>query len=338
MLWALISRSEDNTMPQFMLRYDLRHPDFSSAGSADMYRAAIEQCAWGEQNGFMAAHLSEHHGSSDGYCPAPLLLASAVAARTETMMLYIAALIAPLHDPVRLAEQLAVLDIISAGRVLPIISAGYRSEEFEAVGKTLGDRRDYMEMIGPFLQQAWLGEPFEFEGREISVTPRPHSEPRPPILMGGSSRAAARRAARDGDYFIPSGPEIFEMYREELAKLGKPDPGPMPPSATAVVFVAEDPDACWEQIGPHLQHETNMYAAWSEQAGTHSPYRHCETLADLRESPSYAVYSPAEMVDYARSLGEADSILFHPLCGGIHPDLAWQSLNLFAEKVLPELR
>ena len=206
-----------------------------------MYRTAIEQCAWGEGHGFSAVHLSEHHGAPDGYCPAPLLLASAVAARTETLMIYITALIAPLHNPVRLAEQVAVLDIISGGRVLPVLGAGYREEEFAAIGKTLDSRRDYMEMIGPFLERAWSGEPFEFEGREITVTPRPHSRPRPPLLMGGSSRAAARRAARNADFFAPSGPEIFEMYREELAKLGKPDPGPMPASSTETVFVAEDP-------------------------------------------------------------------------------------------------
>ena len=324
-------------MPQFHLRYDLRQPEFCQAASADMYNAAIEQCAWGEQHGFSACHLSEHHASPDGYCPTPLLLASAVAARTEAMMIYIAALIAPLHDPVRLAEQLAVIDTISRGRILPIISAGYRVEEFEAIGKSLSDRKDYMEMIGPFLNKAWSGQPFEHEGREITITPRPHSQPRPPILMGGSSRAAARRAARDADFFIPSGPEIFEMYREELAKLDKPDPGPMPPSSTAVVFLAEDPDEYFEQIGPHLQHETNMYADWSEKAGTHSPYRRCETLADVRESPSYHVFTPEQMVEHCAEVGDTASVLFHPLCGGIHPDLAWQSLKLFADKVVPEL-
>jgi alkanesulfonate monooxygenase SsuD/methylene tetrahydromethanopterin reductase-like flavin-dependent oxidoreductase (luciferase family) len=324
-------------MPQFMLRYDLRQPAFCSASSADMYQAAIDQCAWGEKNGFSAAHLSEHHSSSDGYCPAPLLLASAVAARTETLMLYIAALIAPLHDPVRLAEQLAVLDTISKGRVLPIISAGYRAEEFAAVGKSLADRKDYMDMIGPFLQQAWSGEPFEHEGQTITVTPKPHSQPRPPILMGGSSRAAARRAARDGDFFIPSGPEIFEMYRQELAELNKPDPGPMPASATAVVFVAEDPDAYWEQIAPHLQHESNMYADWAEQAGIHSPYQRCETLLEVRSSASYEVFTPAQMANSLNAMDKDTPVLFHPLCGGIHPDLGWQNLRLFAEQVLPEL-
>ncbi|MEP5765424.1 MAG: LLM class flavin-dependent oxidoreductase [Halieaceae bacterium] len=324
-------------MPQFMLRYDLRRPEFSSASSAELYQAAIDQCAWGEQNGFSAVHLSEHHGVSDGYCPAPLLLASAIAARTESLMLYIAALIAPLHEPVRLAEQLAVLDIISRGRVLPIISAGYREEEFEAIGKTLAGRKDYMDKIGPFLQQAWQGQEFAFQGHSLTVTPRPHSQPRPPILMGGSSRAAARRAARDGDFFVPSGPEIFEMYREELALLGKPDPGPMPASATAVMFVAEDPDAYWEQIAAHLMHETNSYADWAEQAAVYSPYRRCDNLAELRASPSYQVCTPAELIDQLSDATADDAVLFHPLCGGIHPDLAWSSLRLFADQVLPEL-
>ena len=324
-------------MAQFMLRYDLRQPDFCTASSAELYRAAIDQCAWAEQNGFVAAHLSEHHGASDSYCPAPLLLASAVAARTQTLMLYIAALIAPLHDPVRLAEQLAVLDIISQGRVLPIISAGYRGEEFEAIGKTLADRRDYMDMIGPFLNRAWLGETFTDNGRTITVTPRPHSQPRPPLLMGGSSRAAARRAAGDADYFVPSGPEIFEFYREELAKLGKPDPGPMPASSNAVFFVAQEPDAYWEAIAPHLQHETNTYAAWAEQAGVFSPYRHFEDTNDMRANGSYRVCTPQQLLEVAAEMDAGAPILFHPLCGGIHPDLAWQSLHLCAERVLPEL-
>ncbi len=324
-------------MPQFMLRYDLRQPDFCTASSAQLYRAAIEQCAWGEKNGFVAAHFSEHHGASDNYCPAPLLLASAVAARTETLMLYIAALIAPLHDPVRLAEQLAVLDIISQGRVLPIISAGYRAEEFAAIGKTLTDRRDYMDMIGPFLNKAWTGMPFTDGDREIRVTPRPHSQPRPPLLMGGSSRAAARRAARDADYFIPSGPEIFEYYREELAKLGKPDPGPMSASSNTVFFVAADPDAYWQAIAPHLLHETNTYAAWAAQSGVFSPYQHYDDDAALRASGAYQVCTPAQLTAIARQMEATVPILFHPLCGGIHPDLAWQSLYLFAEQVVPEL-
>jgi alkanesulfonate monooxygenase SsuD/methylene tetrahydromethanopterin reductase-like flavin-dependent oxidoreductase (luciferase family) len=321
-----------------MLRFDMRQPDFCSASRADMYRAAIDICAWGEQNGFRSVHLSEHHGSEDGYCPSPMVLASAIAARTSELRLFISALIAPLHDPVRLAEDLAVLDIISCGRVIPVLSGGYREEEFNAVGKTLKVRKEYMDAIGPFLQRAWRGESFTHGERDVTVTPRPHSEPRPMILMGGSSKPAARRAAEHADFFIPSGPEIFEYYREELKKLGKPDPGPMPAAPSTVTFVSEEPDAYWEKIAPHILHETNIYARWAEKARVFSPYKHYENSDDLRASGAYRVYTPAALVEEARAMVREQPIQFHPLCGGIHPDLAWQSVRLFADQVLPTLR
>lgn len=325
-------------MPQPVLRYDMRQPAFSTTDRAEMYRTAIEQCAWGEQNGLPAVHLSEHHGSDDGYCPSPLVFASAIASRTEQLMIYISALVAPLHDPVQLAEDLTVLDLISRGRVLPIISAGYREEEFAAVGKTLKDRKAYMDAIGPFLEKAFSGETFEHEGRTITITPRPHSQPRPPILMGGSSRAAARRAAAHADFFIPSGPEIFEMYREELAKVGKPDPGPMPDAPSTLTFVSEDPEAYWHKIAPHVQHETNCYAAWAGKAGVHTPYKHYDDLEALRDSGAYRVYTPDQLIAAVRDMPASQPIMFHPLCGGIAPELAWESLHLWADKVLPTLR
>jgi len=324
-------------MPQLMLRFDMRQPDISQVSRADMYQAAIEMCAWGDINGIPSVHLSEHHGSEDGYCPSPLVFASAIAARTSKLQMYISALIAPLHDPVQLVEDLTVLDIISRGRVIPVISGGYREEEFHAVGKELSIRKQYMDDIGPFLKQAWSGETFEFHGRTITITPEPYSQPRPMILMGGSSRPAARRAARDADFFIPSGPEIFEYYREELARQGKPDPGPMPEAPSTVTFVANDPDAYWASIAPHVLHETNMYAKWAEKAGVFSPYRHFDDTDALRDSGAYRVYRPQELLEEARDMPAGQPIMFHPLCGGIHPDLAWSSLKLFMDEVMPTL-
>jgi len=325
-------------MANIMLRFDMRQPEISESCRADMYQAAIEMCAWGDGNGFSSVHLSEHHGTDDGYCPSPLVFASAIASRTTDMGLFISALIAPLHDPVRLAEDLTVLDIISRGRVIAIISGGYREEEFLAVGKDLSIRKQYMDDIGPFLKKAWSGEPFEYEGRSITITPRPFSQPRPMMMMGGSSKPAARRAARDADYFIPTGPEIFEYYRDELKKLGKPDPGPMPITPSTVTFVAEDPDQYWQQIAPHVLHETNSYAAWAAKAQVVNPYQHYDHADDLRASGAYQVYSPLELIDAAGNMPMDQPILFHPLCGGIAPDAGWQSLHVFMEKVMPALR
>lgn len=325
-------------MADVMLRFDMRLPEFAKSSQAEMYQAAIDMCAWGDQHSIGSVHLSEHHGSDDGYCPSPLLLASAIATRTEQLRIYLSALIAPLHDPVQLAEDLTVLDIISRGRVIPILSGGYREEEFNAVGKGLDVRKHYMDSIGGFLKKAWSGETFEFEGRTITITPKPFSQPRPMILMGGSSRPAARRAAREADFFIPSGPEIFEYYREELKALGKPDPGPMPSAPATVTFVAEDPDMYWQEIARHVQHETNTYAQWAKKAQVFSPYKHFDDCDELRASGAYRVYRPAELIAAARDMASAQPIMFHPLCGGIHPDLAWQSLKLFMDKVMPTLR
>lgn len=324
-------------MAMFGLRYDLRSAPGSAIAKPALYRAALEQCAWADRLGFALVVLSEHHGSPDGYLPAPMVMAAAIAARTERVRIMISTLVATLYDPVRLAEDFAVLDNLSNGRILPVLSAGYVASEFESFGKRLADRRQVMDGIAAFLRQAWTGEPFVHEGRTVCVTPRP-VQAHPPIWMGGSSRAAAARAAREADNFVPSSPEFFDMYREELVKLGKPDPGPRPGSLGSFLYLAQDVDAAWEEIGPYLMHENNAYAAWAEAQGVKTPYRHFATALELRDCGRYPVMTPRELLERTEVLGPYDSVFFHPLCGGMEPGLAWRSLRLFEEKVYPELQ
>ena len=325
-------------MPLLNLRYDLRCPAFGRATPAELARTALEQCAWADRLGFATVTLSEHHGSPDGYLPSPLVFGAAVAARTQSLRLLIAALIAPLHDPIRLAEDLAVLDVVSGGRVIPVVSGGYVASEFSAFGKRLADRAAVMEGIVPFLERAWSGEPFEHEGRTLRVTPRPLQRPRPPIFMGGASAAAARRAARHADHFIPTLPELFDVYRAERVRLGKPDPGPPTRTLGNFLFVAEDPDAAWARIAPFAMHETNAYGAWMEAAGSGGPYRKVDDPEALRASGQYPVLTPDEAIAAARALGPGGAIMLHPLMGGMDPELSWESLALFESKVLPALR
>src|SRR5690242_5697159 len=98
------------------MRFDLRAPQ-PGAAPADLYAAAVDMCAWGDARGCAAVVVCEHHASPDGYLPAPLLFASAIAARTERVPILIAAVLLPFRDPVRLAEEMNVLDILSRGRV-----------------------------------------------------------------------------------------------------------------------------------------------------------------------------------------------------------------------------
>jgi alkanesulfonate monooxygenase SsuD/methylene tetrahydromethanopterin reductase-like flavin-dependent oxidoreductase (luciferase family) len=324
-------------MAIFNLRYDLRRPDFAQTTSAELAAAALEQCEFADRNGFLSITVSEHHGSPDGYLPSPLVFAGAVAARTRTARLVIAALIAPLHDPIRIAEDLAVVDVISNGRLVPILAAGYVESEFATFGKRLRDRGRLLEEAIEVLKRAWTGEPFEHGGRSVRVTPRPVQQPRPPILLGGSTRAAARRAARIADSIVPSTPDVFELYREELRALGKPDPGPMMPTLGNFVHVAADPDDAWRQLAPHALHETNAYGRWLAAGGLSGPYREYADADALRASGQYLVLTPDELVARAKALGPLCTITLHPLVGGLHPDHGWKSLRLVVDEVMPAL-
>src|SRR5690242_8787584 len=202
-------------MPRmFMLRFDMRAPADGPAAIADLYDAAIEMAVWSEQHGAVAIAVSEHHASPDGYLPSPLILATAIAARTSTIPITVAALLVPLHDPVRLAEDMAVLDVISRGRVAHIAGLGYRPEEYAMFGQSLGERGKRMEQCLEVLQQAWTGEELSYDGRAVRVTPRPICPGGPPLMYGGGSKAAARRAERFGLGFFAQtwAPDLEQTY------------------------------------------------------------------------------------------------------------------------------
>src|SRR5271166_3123029 len=117
----------------FTLRFDMRAPA-CGAPAADLYAAAVDMCAWAETRGAIVAVLSEHHGADDGHLPTPLILASAIAARTSQLAILLAAVPIPLWDPIRLAEEMSVLDLISKGRVWYAFGIGHRSEEYDHFG------------------------------------------------------------------------------------------------------------------------------------------------------------------------------------------------------------
>jgi alkanesulfonate monooxygenase SsuD/methylene tetrahydromethanopterin reductase-like flavin-dependent oxidoreductase (luciferase family) len=107
----------------FLMRFDMRAPAFG-ASTTELYAAALDMASFAESRGAVTAALCEHHTMADGYLPSPLVLATAIAARTTTLPIMTAALILPLYDPIRLAEDMAVLDILSGGRVSYLMAVG----------------------------------------------------------------------------------------------------------------------------------------------------------------------------------------------------------------------
>lgn len=318
----------------FGLRFDFRNPAFAGTSMADRYAAGLDMAEWADGLGCLSLTLSEHHGSEDGYLPSPVPLLGAMAARTKHVGLSVAALIAPFYDPLRLAEDLLVLDHLSKGRTDVIVAAGYVAEEFALYGIDPRERGRRVTEVVTTLKAAFAGEPFEYRGRSVRVTPAPYKPGGPAVLLGGSSEPAARRAARIADGFIPSVPQVWEFYRDEVMKLGRPDPGGSPIGENRVVALAADPEKGWEEMGPYFLHETNAYGAWQAQEDVASPYRMSADVDHLRATGQYAVLTPEEFVTELQA-GPVPFAMLHPLCGGMPIELAWSSLRLFEKEVLP---
>jgi alkanesulfonate monooxygenase SsuD/methylene tetrahydromethanopterin reductase-like flavin-dependent oxidoreductase (luciferase family) len=260
-------------------------------------------------------------------------MAAAVAARTTNIAIAINALIAPFHDPLRLAEDIAVVDQLSRGRLHVTIAGGYAEHEFEMFDVALAERPARVRETVEALRAAWTGEPFEFRGRTVQVRPTPAQPGGPSIVLGGSSEAAARRAARIADGFVPSDENCWSFYRDECLKLGKPDPGPGLGGTADAVVLAEDPEAAWSEIGPYFVHESNAYGAWDPLAGD-GFYRTVTDAEELRAGRQYRILTPDEYRAELEAEGELAIARLHPMVGGIPPDLAWRHLRLFEEAFL----
>jgi len=319
----------------FAMRFDFRNPAIGGTSVADRYSAALDMAAWADRLGCASIAVSEHHGSPDEYLPSPLPMVAALAARTTSVRLMVAALIAPFYDPLRLAEDLLVLDNLTRGRVDLVVAGGYVREEFAMFGVPMAERGARVTEVVSVVRAAFGGEPFEYRGRTVHLTPGPFGTG-PAIILGGSSAAAARRAARIADGFIPSVPEVWDHYRQEVVVLGRPDPGPCPIPANQVVALAEDAEAGWARMGPYFLHEMNAYGTWQAQEGVATPYRFTQDVDALRASGQYRVVTPEELVAELRAAPFPYAML-HPLCGGMPPEVAWSSLELFEQEVLPAL-
>jgi alkanesulfonate monooxygenase SsuD/methylene tetrahydromethanopterin reductase-like flavin-dependent oxidoreductase (luciferase family) len=315
----------------FTLRFDMRTQS-SGAATSDQYAAAIEMSAWAENHGCVAVVLCEHHCADDGYLPSPLLLGSAIAARTSALMLNLTILL-PFYDVARLAEDIAVLDHISAGRATYVFGIGYRAEEFEHFGLALSDRGRIADEKLPLLRRLLAGEEVEHGGRRMRVTPRPRTPEGPMLNWGGSSLAAARRAGRNGLGLLANGgvPGMREAYEKACRDHGFEPGFVLIPERDVVtnLFVADDVDAAWDEIGEYLLHDAMAYSEWNPDNQVSANMSTARTVDELRRTSSSHVILPVE--EASRRLAAGEMFNLSPLCGGIPPEVAWRYLEKFAE-------
>src|SRR5262245_46012056 len=142
---------------ELALRYDMRAPSFGAPPAA-LYRAAVEMSAWGDRLGFDTVYIAEHHGADDGYCPSPIVLGSAIAGATSHVVIHLSALLPVMHNPIRLAEDLAVLDLVSGGRTALTLGLGYRPHEYAMFGVRKSQRVAVFDRTVEIMSQAGTGE------------------------------------------------------------------------------------------------------------------------------------------------------------------------------------
>ncbi len=321
------------------LRINMTGTEQDAAAASLRYRTAIDMAAYADQAGFASVNVEEHYCADNGWLPSPLTMAAAIAARTERCQIGVMALLVTLYDPVRLAEDLAVIDLLSNGRLNFVAGMGYRELEFHAMDKPFAERGQWMDHVLDTLLLAWGDEPFEYRGRMINVTPKPVQKPHPMFLVGGMSKPAARRAARRG---LPFGPpianaELEALYYEELAAHGHSNGFVYtPPEDFSVLFLHEDPEQAWDELGHYFLVEAVEYSSWKVE-GLQRPLEFAsDSVADLRAEKRYEIITPQECLERHRSKADFFATL-HPLIGGMPLEQVWSCLQLYTEKVLPEL-
>lgn len=315
------------------------------------YRDIIELARVVEESGLDGVWVSEHHGSADGYLPSLLPLLAAMASVTDRVELGTGVVLAPLHDPLRLAEDFAVVDQISGGRTVCGLGVGWREEEFRMFGVPVAERVGRLSETVAILRHAWTGERFSFNGKhytydQVAVTPAPARVP--PILLGGFVDAAIRRAGQIADGYISSrvpaarAGEAFRMAAD--ARRGAGGEGPPIVAILHNAFVTKDPDKDWPMIAAGAGHQFGVYAGW--RAGTDVPGVDLQVMhpdeATLRSTtafgtPEQVVEQLTELCTIMRPYDEAHLIvrLHYP---GMAPGPAADAIRLFAEQVAPRLR
>jgi alkanesulfonate monooxygenase SsuD/methylene tetrahydromethanopterin reductase-like flavin-dependent oxidoreductase (luciferase family) len=333
-----------NDGPTFGLWYDFRQK-LPLGDYARFYAECLEEIEEGESLGFTGVWLSEHHFVDDGYLPSPLVVAAAIAARTCTMTIGTNILLLPMHHPLRVAEDAAVVDLLSGGRFVLGVGQGYVQHEFEAPGFNRKNRPSLFEEGIEIIRQALTEGHTGYEGKRWNLPDLPF-EPRPngklPIYAGAFVDPAIDRAARLADGFLASAGggafgETYRKVRDALARHGREDED-FPYVASGVAFVHEDAGRAREIVAPAIAYQRTRYAEWGTDREKPRPEPiQPEDLPWER----YLVGTPNEVTNGLIDLYQEapyDHFCFWGRLPGVTHEEALANARLFAERVAPKVR
>ena len=315
--------------------FDLRNPPGWRQDPARLYGFALELCEEAEHLGAASLWFSEHHRFEDGYLPQPLTFAAAAAARTTRARLGTGILVAPLRKTAQLAEEAAVVDIISGGRLDLGLGAGYRPPEFGLFGTDFAARYRILDQQVKELRRLWAD----------GLTPAPVQD-RLPIWLGYQGPKGARRAGRMGEGLLTLNTASWPPYRDGLAEGGH-DPAAARMAGGINAFVTDDPERDWPLVAPHIAYQQDSYRRYMVE-GTGEPVPRPVNPERLRSRGpdagplSYFLFGTPEQVAAAirDHAGQAPvhTVWLGASVAGLPEDLAARHVQTICTRLAPLLK
>jgi len=323
--------------------YDFRNPPGSPHSNTELYAQILDQVQLVDELGFELCWLTEHHFVDDGYLPAFAPVAGAIAARTKRVRISTDIALLPFHHPLRLAEDLAVLDNLSGGRMELGVGMGYAAHEFAAFGVPKAQRVSRTEEAVTILRQAWSAGPVRFRGKRyafdgVDVFPKPAQPGGIPLWMAAQSEAGARRAGALGLNLLPQGTPAHTLapWRRALADHGH-DASTRRIGIIRPWLVTDDRARDWPVIRAGERYKLERYREWAATSGDS-----VSDFADPARIPQTWIVGAPEQVArelgaFVREHGFTDVVTW-AAPPGVPPAQLNRSLERFAREVAPALR
>jgi probable F420-dependent oxidoreductase len=334
---------------RFGLTYDFRNPPQFHRPPQDLYEALLDQTVLAEELGFDEIWLTEHHFTEDGYNPSVLPMAAAVAAKTSHIRIGTFVLVLPFHDPLRVAEDSTIVDLISKGRFDLGLGMGYTVDEYETLGLDRRTRGARLEEGIEVLQKLWSEDSITFEGRFTTLngarlTPKPVQEPHPPLWIGARAGKAIDRAARLGANLLTTvGPDPAPEYIAAMQRHGR-NPDDYEIGQLRLVYCAETEDQAWEEIAEYLHVSMSYYGRVMGEVGDVAGddrmwnFTSPDQIRSSGLGRAATIGTPdqvASRLDYWLEDHHCTQMICATHLAGMDPARSSAAIKLFAEEVMP---
>ncbi len=355
---------------KFVLFFLIHQPPGKS--EPQVIAETLEQAEYAEDLGYDAVWIAEHHFTVHGICGSPLQFLANVAARTRRIRLGQGVIVLPFNHPIHIAEQSAMLDILSNGRLDLGIGRGYLEPEYRGFGIPMPDSTTMFRESFEIIRLAWQNERFSFAGKhyqiqDLRISPKPVQKPHPPIYVASVSPSSLTWAAEQGLRTM-AGPftpfdelrKLRRNYRDELARHGADAAIYADSPLQRPVFVAETTEEARAIVGPALQWSAleSYKGGTSAEAGKYTKdYQYYERVDQLRRKRAETTFDdsvwlsevgmapivgdPQEVIRRIAAIKEAldlGSLLAWMQLGGIEHKKIMRSMELFAREVMPQFR